>query len=168
MLIRKAELKDTEEIASLLIRAQWFTYKELYSEPYIQQLIDKYYNMQRIREEIKEVSDSWHGYYVAVEKGKITGIIGGGLVSERVGEIYVFYIDPEMRGGGIGTRLLEFYSKLQKHRYDVVEQRVSVAKGNQFGIPFYEARGFIFKEEQIAYGADEEDEDLSLLYSRII
>ncbi|GKV54659.1 hypothetical protein NCCP2222_06060 [Sporosarcina sp. NCCP-2222] len=168
MLIRKAELRDTEEIASLLVKAQWFTYKELYSEPYIQQLIDKYYNINRIREEILEVSDSWHGYYVAVEKGKIAGVIGGGLASEGVGEIYVFYMEPDMRGNGIGTRLLEFYSKLQKHRFNVIEQRVSVAKGNQFGIPFYEARGFIFKEEHISYGADEEDQELSLLYCRII
>ncbi|QTD41361.1 GNAT family N-acetyltransferase [Sporosarcina sp. Te-1] len=168
MNIRKAELRDGEEITALLVRAQWFTYKELYSEPYIQQLIGKYYNEKRIRKEITEISDAWHGYYIALEKGNITGIIGGGLVEDKVGEIYVFYLDPELRGKGIGTRLLEFYTQLQKHHYSATEQRVSVAKGNHFGIPFYEARGFVLQEEQVAYGASKEDKDISLLYSRSI
>ncbi|MBB4824321.1 N-acetylglutamate synthase-like GNAT family acetyltransferase [Sporosarcina luteola] len=168
MCIRKAELKDAEEMTALLVKAQWFTYKELYSELYIQQLISKYYNEQRIREEITEISDAWHGYYLALEEGKIAGVIGGGMVKEQVGEIYVFYLDPQMRGKGIGTRLLEFYTKLQKYQFHATEQRVSVAKGNHLGIPFYESRHFILQDEHVAYGASKEDKDMSLLYSRSI
>jgi len=48
------------------------------------------------------------------------------------------------------------------------EQWVAVAKGNNYGIPFYEARGFIFQHEERSYGTLNADQDISLKYKRII
>jgi len=87
---------------------------------------------------------------------------------DTAGEVYVLYLDPILRGQGIGTRLLDFFTKIQKHTYGSKEQWVSVAKGNNYGIPFYEARGFIFQHEEMAYGTIEEDQDISLKYKRDI
>ena len=64
------------------------------------------------------------------------------MLDETNGEIYVFYVDPDNRGAGIGSRLLDYYTKVQKHTYGAERQWVSVAKGNKYGIPFYETKGF--------------------------
>src|SRR5690606_11697132 len=106
--------------------------------------------------------------FIAEMNGNIVGAIGGGMTSTTAGEVYVFYLDPEMRGQGIGTRLLTFFTKIQKHTYGATEQWVSVAKGNNYGIPFYEARGFIFQYEELTYGTTAEDQDISLKYKRNI
>lgn len=168
LLIRKANMIDAEPISHLLSECQWFTYKDLYSEAYIQRLIQKYYNVERIKQEVSLVDIKWHGYYIAEMGGIIVGAIGGGMIDDTDGEIYVFYVDPTKRGHGIGTRLLDFYTKIQKHTFGAVKQWVSVAKGNIYGIPFYEAKGFSFEREEIAYDSDVEDNDLSVVYSRQI
>lgn len=88
------------------------------------------------------------------------------MTGDDSGEVYVLYLDPALRGKGIGTRLLDSYTKVQKHTYGAREQWVSVAKGNQYGIPFYEARGFTFQYEDLAYGTVQENQDISLKYKR--
>lgn len=166
--IRKANKNDAKAIADVLSRSQWFTYEALYSKAYIQKLIDQYYNMERIEQEIVFISKKWHGYYLAEMNGTIIGAIGGGMTDDTTGEVYVFYLDPTMRGKGVGTRLLNFFTKIQKHIYGAEEQWVAVAKGNDYGIPFYEARGFIFQYEELAYDTTESDQDISLKYKRTI
>jgi len=52
LLIRHATIKDAHSIRELLIASQWFTYSPLYSNDYIQKLIDRYYNLNRLKEEI--------------------------------------------------------------------------------------------------------------------
>lgn len=166
--IRRAYKSDAKDLSRVLTKSQWFTYKKLYSEDYIQRLIEQYYNVQRIEQEIVFISEEWHGYFIAEMNGRIVGAIGGGMNDETAGEVYVLYLDPTLRGQGIGTRLLDFFTKIQKHTYGAKEQWVSVAKGNNYGIPFYEARGFIFQHEELAYGTMEDDQDISLKYRREI
>lgn len=168
MVIRQATKNDAKAISSVLTVSQWFTYENLYTEAYIQKLIYHYYNIERIQEEIISITSKWHGYYVAERKGEVIGAIGGGMINEVAGEIYVFYLNPGMRGKGIGTRLLNYFTKIQKYTYGAEEQWVSVAKGNRYGIPFYEAKGFIFQHEKLAYGTTETDQDIALYFKRQI
>lgn len=166
IIIRRAIKNDVKPLANMLSRSQWFTYEKLYTADYIKKLVDQYYNEQRIEEEIFSISKEWHGYFVAESNKNIVGAIGGGMIDEAVGEVFVLYLDPAMRGQGIGTRLLDFFTKIQIHTYGAKEQWVSVAKGNHYGIPFYEARGFVFHHEAPAYGTRKEDHDISLKYRR--
>ncbi|MGG0669806.1 GNAT family N-acetyltransferase [Lederbergia citrisecunda] len=168
ILVRSARRDEAKTIADLLSRCQWFTYGELFTDAYIVRLIENYYNVERIEQEVTTIDKSWHGYIVAEKKGTLLGVIGGGMRNETDAEIYVFYVDPDTRGNGIGSRLLSFYTKIQKHTYGADRQWVSVAKGNMYGIPFYEAKGFSFKREEISYGAAVEDKDISLVYTRPI
>ncbi|WHT47788.1 GNAT family N-acetyltransferase [Sporosarcina thermotolerans] len=128
ILVRSARQDEAKPISHLLSKCQWFTYRNLYSDIYIQRLINKYYNAERIQREITTIDKSWHGYFVAEKDGKLLGVIGGGMADDSDGEIYVFYMDPDYRGMGIGTRLLEFYTKIQKYTYGAERQWVSVAK----------------------------------------
>lgn len=167
LIIRQATKKDIHKVQDVLITSQRFTYKGIFSEANIQKIINRYYNLDRLSEEIACINASWHGYIVAEMNGDIIGVIGGGMRNEVEGELYVLYLHPNIRGNGVGTRLLNHFTQIQKYTYGAEEQWVAVAKGNTYGIPFYEARGFIFQYESQSYAALN-DNDISLWYKRKI
>ena len=166
--IMKANLNHVEGIVKVCSDANWATYTGIRSETYIKRIIKEFYNIARIEKEVTETSRDWGGYIVAVEDGQVIGAIGGGMISDTVSEVYVLYIDPNRRNEGIGTLLLDALTKQQKEQYQAAEQWVSVAKGNDKGIPFYEAKGFVFKHEQSEYGNAENENYISLRYYRKI
>ncbi len=167
LIIRQATQKDIDQLQDVLITSQWFTYGKLFTQTSIQKIIDRYYNSERLSEEIACINATWHGYIVAELHGKIVGVIGGGMRDEYESEVYVFYLHPDMRTKGIGTQLLNKFTSIQKFTYGAEEQWVAVAKGNEYGIPFYEARGFEFQYESASYAAID-DNDISLWYKRKI
>lgn len=164
--IRKAVAGDEQQIAEICINAQWATYSDMYDKSYIEGVIEKFYTPARIRQEIMETNKEWNGYFVAVQNGKIVGAIGGGMIDETVAEVYVLYLDPAKRGEGIGSKLLSYLTDFQKRSYSAEEQWVSVAKDNEKGIPFYEARGFVKMEERMSYESRPEDQAVSLRMKR--
>ncbi|MFJ8064986.1 GNAT family N-acetyltransferase [Psychrobacillus sp. NPDC096426] len=168
LIIRQALPGDEQGIVDVCVTAQWNTYKDLYTTEYIERIIEKYYTTVRIQDEIRFTSCEWNGYYVAVLNDQIVGAIGGGVDEEGIAEIYVLYLDPEKRGQGIGTKLLNYFTEIQRIQYKAKEQWVSVAKGNNLGIPFYEARGFIFQMEEQAYESTAEDNVSSLRFKRMM
>lgn len=166
--IRQATTRDAKYIQDVLISSQWHTYQTLYTNDYIEALIAQYYNLQRIEQEIKSIDETWHGYIVAELNREIIGVIGGGIKDDTSAEVYVFYLKPTMIGKGVGTKLLNFFTKIQKYSYGAEEQWVAVAKGNRDAILFYEARGFSFQQEIQSYGSSTEENDFSLTYKRMI
>ncbi len=168
LVIRQSTINDVIGISEVLTVSQRFTYARLFSDDYINKLIKQYYNVKRIEQEVNSIDIKWHGYMVAAKGDKIVGVIGGGMINKEAGEVYVLYLDPTQRNLGVGSRLLEFFTKIQKHKYGAKEQFVAVAKGNNYAIPFYEARGFIFQKEIESYGSALEDCDISLMYKRKI
>ncbi|MFC0523736.1 GNAT family N-acetyltransferase [Pontibacillus salicampi] len=149
--IRKANESHVEGISSVCTNAYWATYGETHSNEYIERVIKDYYNHERILGEVTESNCDWGGYFVAVEKGKVVGAGGGGMIDNRVGELFVLYLDPTRRNEGIGTKLLDIITQQQKEECGAEEQWVSVQKGNMRGIPFYEAKGFKFQHEKVPY-----------------
>lgn len=166
--VRKAEPRDVEGIAKVCRDGYWATYAELCSREYITRIISTFYNRERIHKEVTETSREWGGYFVAIDNDEVVGAIGGGMINDTAGEVFVLYINPDRRNEGIGTKLLDILTKQQKEESAASEQWVSVAKGNQKGIPFYEAKGFIFKKEQDTYGNVEGESYTSLRYCRVI
>jgi ribosomal protein S18 acetylase RimI-like enzyme len=59
-----------------------------------------------------------------------------------VGQVLVLYLDPPLRGCGLGTALLDHVTD-QQRAAGATEQWVSVTAGNLLAIPFYRARGFV-------------------------
>ena len=104
-----------------------------------------YYDPARVRAEIEnaDATPAWQGYVVAVDRdGEVLGAAGGGVRDGTAGQVYVLYLRMHLRGRGIGTALLDFVTE-QQRRAGAVEQWVSVTEGNDLGIPFYLARGFV-------------------------
>jgi GNAT superfamily N-acetyltransferase len=59
--------------------------------------------------------------------------------------VYVLYLRPRLRGLGTGTALLDFVTGQQRD-LGAQEQWVLVTEGNELGIPFYIARGFVQRD----------------------
>ncbi|WP_342742122.1 GNAT family N-acetyltransferase [Virgibacillus siamensis] len=144
----KANESHVKGISNICIRGYWATYGETHRKDWIERVISEFYNHERILSEVTESNRDWGGYFVAVENGEVIGAAGGGMIDEEVGELFVIYIDPARRNEGIGSKLLDAVTKQQKLEYRAKEQWVSVQKGNMKGIPFYEAKGLIFKYEK--------------------
>ncbi|SIS66982.1 GNAT family N-acetyltransferase [Salimicrobium salexigens] len=166
--VKKGNLSDVAGISKVCREGYWATYSELRSEEYIERVIKEFYNHERIEREVIETSRYWGGYFVAIENAQVIGAAGGGMIDQNIGEIFVLYLDSSRRNEGIGTLLLDALTQQQKVEFGAREQWVSVSKGNDKGIPFYEAKGFIFDSEQIDYGNSEEENYISLRYFRKI
>ncbi|CAN7528669.1 GNAT family N-acetyltransferase [Rossellomorea sp. LjRoot5] len=165
--ILKANEAHVKGISKVCSDGNWATYRDIYSKNYIEKVIKEFYNEERILKEVTTSNREWGGYFVAVENDEVIGAGGGGMMNETEGELYVLYLDPSRRNEGIGTRLLDAITQQQKEEFHAGKQWVSVQKGNEKGIPFYEARGFVYESEQPVYG-NEEGEYRSLRYCRVI
>ncbi|BCB04050.1 GNAT family N-acetyltransferase [Bacillus sp. KH172YL63] len=163
--IKQADPSHVRGIMRVCSGGYWATYGDMYTDSYIERVIEEFYNEERVLKEVKERNWHWGGYFVAVENDEVVGAAGGGMISESDGELFVLYIDPARRNEGIGTMLLDAVTHQQKHDFKADKQWVSVQKGNEKGIPFYEARGFVFKREKESY-RDEGEGYVSLRYER--
>jgi GNAT superfamily N-acetyltransferase len=166
--IQTARPVHVEGISNVCAEANRATYAAIYQESYLEQIIEQFYNPARVLDEVTNKSREWGGYIVAVEDGQVVGACGGGMIDQNATELYVLYLNPARRNEGIGSQLLDAFTKQQIERYGATEQWVSVQKGNEKGIPFYEARGFTFSHENKGYGSEEAEQYISLRYVRKI
>lgn len=166
--IIKAKPDHVEGISKVCSDGYWATYSETHSEMYIKGIIEEFYNRERIQKEVLETSKEWGGYFVALEGNEVIGAGGGGMIEDTSGEVFVLYLDPSRSNEGIGTMLLDAITKQQKEEFNAKEQWVSVAKGNQKAIPFYEAKGFIFNREVDGHGIVDGERYSSVRYCRTI
>ncbi|WP_380176143.1 GNAT family N-acetyltransferase [Kineococcus sp. DHX-1] len=147
MVARMATESDVEAISRICSDGYRRTYPGLLSTATIEDVVVRYYRPERIQSEVAPAPPGWSGYLVAQdESDRVVAAGGGGLTGEGVGEVFVLYVDPDRRGLGFGTAVLDLLTRQQVDA-GAVEQWVSVQKGNTMGIPFYEARGFEFVEE---------------------
>ncbi|MBP1970532.1 GNAT superfamily N-acetyltransferase [Virgibacillus natechei] len=165
--IQKATPEHADGIAKVCIDSYWATYGELLSSEYINRMIKEFYTRERIIKEVTTTSKGWNGWFVAVDDEEVVGAGAGGMISENHGELFVLYLDPERKGEGLGTKLLDAVTNELKE-YGAKEQWVSVTKWNNKGIPFYEAKGFIYIHEQDEYGIIEGEDYQALRYHRVL
>ncbi|MEC1794523.1 GNAT family N-acetyltransferase [Bacillus mojavensis] len=159
--ICKANFTHVQGISKVCSDANWATYRDIYPKDYLESIIREFYNPDRILKEVSSSTKGWGGYFVALENDTVIGAGAGGMISDTSGEIYVLYLSPDRRNEGIGSLLLDAITKQQKE-FHATEQWISVQKGNQKGIPFYEAKGFTLQYEENTDGY------ISLRYKRQI
>jgi GNAT superfamily N-acetyltransferase len=139
--VRKATHADVPGICRVCAEAWRTAYRDLLVPDIIERVIAQFYNPERIWSEVSNPVD-WNGWWVAEEDGVVVGAGGGGLLAPGVGALYVLHVDPARWGQGVGTLLLKAITDELKQQ-GAQEQWVSVIPGNQKGIRFYEARGFV-------------------------
>ncbi|SEQ12745.1 GNAT family N-acetyltransferase [Piscibacillus halophilus] len=135
--ITKPKIEHAEAIRRICSTGWRQTVEGLCSEEYQEQNIEYWYNIEKIQDDIENGTYT----HVAIIDSKVVGTIGGAMTGPETGQIFVFYMDPTYRYKGIGKKLLNIFTEDQKQQ-GATEQVVSVQKDNQYGIPFYEARGF--------------------------
>ncbi|CRK83334.1 GNAT family N-acetyltransferase [Neobacillus massiliamazoniensis] len=165
--VKKAEIEHINGIIKVCSEGYRDTYMETHSNEYIERIINEFYNYERIHNEVTHTNSGWDGWYVATEENIVVGAIGGGLISKDQSEIFVLYLDPNRRGEGIGTKILQAITEIQRSN-GAIKQWVSVAKGNAKGIPFYEARQFQFVQEQTSFANMDNESYVTLRYCRTI
>jgi ribosomal protein S18 acetylase RimI-like enzyme len=119
--IRKAELKDVEQMANVHVDSWRTTYKGIVSEEYLNTL--KYENRERLWE--SALSQDIHYIWVAEVDGKVIGFVSGG--KERTGkygydgELYAIYLLKEYQGNGIGYNLVKsFFNEMHEAGFSSV------------------------------------------------
>ncbi|PWK46163.1 GNAT family N-acetyltransferase [Actinoplanes xinjiangensis] len=165
--VRAARDEDAEAIADICARGYRRTYPALLSSAFIERMIAEFYQVERVSKEVPAAPPGWLGYQVAEEDGRVLGAAGGGLLRPGVGELFVLYLDPDERGRGLGTLLLDRVTG-QLRELGATEMWVAALDGNELGIPFYEARGFRKVERRRTYGSTEADNAWSWRFSRPI
>ncbi|MEV4278014.1 GNAT family N-acetyltransferase [Actinoplanes xinjiangensis] len=165
--VRAARDEDAEAIADICARGYRRTYPALLSSAFIERMIAEFYQVERVSKEVHPAPPGWLGYQVVEEDGRVLGAAGGGLLTPGVGELFVLYLDPDERGRGLGTLLLDRVTG-QLRESGATEMWVAALDGNELGIPFYEARGFRKVERRRTYGSTEADNAWSWRFSRPI
>ena len=114
--IRLAELGEEEQICAVCREGYLASSKHLLSASTIRRQVERYYDPARVRREIVSAGESpaWQGYAVAVtDDGLVLGAAGGGVLDERIGQVYVLYLRMRLRRAGIGSALLAFLTQQQ-------------------------------------------------------
>ncbi len=94
MLARPARPVDVEAICRICSDGWRETYRDLYTEEEIEDVVQRFYTYERVRAEV-ERPEGWDGWWVAEDEvGAITAAGGGGLTAPGVGEVFVLYADP--------------------------------------------------------------------------
>ncbi len=164
--VRPALEDEAPRIREICETAYRATYTDLLPDPYIERVIAEFYREDRVRREVEPAPPGWLGYQVVTVLGEVLGAAGGGMTGERVGELFVLYLDPDHRGRGLGTALLDRVTE-QLREVGAEEMWVSVVPGNELAVPFYKARGFEPVEVvSPAYGSLPEEEISSLRMRR--
>ncbi|MDI6101951.1 GNAT family N-acetyltransferase [Actinoplanes sp. NEAU-A12] len=166
-LARAARDEDVAAIVDICTRGYRRTYPALLSSEFIERMLAEFYTAERVAKEIAAAPPNWLGYQVVEEDGRVLGAAGGGLTAPGVGELFVLYLDPDERGRGLGTLLLDHITG-QLRELGATEMWVAALDGNELGIPFYEARGFGRRERRRTYGSTEADNAWSWRFSRPI
>lgn len=158
--IIKPQTKHAEAIAAICAAGWRQTVEGVLSKAYQQQNVEFWYNIERVSNDILKGAYT----HVALIDSEVAGVIGGGMTGPGMSEIFMFYVDERYRYQGVGRRLLEALTQEQMNQ-GASKQWVSVQEGNQLGIPFYEARAFVYQEKRVT-SIETGEEQVSLRYRR--
>ena len=163
MNIRKATLQDIKSIAKIYITSWKITYSGMIAQTYLESL-----NTQ-------DAENKWRHFLnqgdtillVAETDGKVIGFIAG-CRTERVAqaELYALYVDIHLKHTGIGSKLLASLG-LELKNQDIQSLIVWAMAKNINAISYYKYKGAIDYQHRINTFADEQVEDLCLIWENI-
>lgn len=145
MEVRTADAEDVEAIRGIARRSWEADYPEVASRETIDDRVEEWYGSDRMR---AAVGDSATVILVADADGEVVGFAHAAVSTETwTGSILRLYVDPDRRGEGVGSTLLDdTIDELRDRDCDRVEAMVLSA--NEPGNEFYRGAGF----ERVATG----------------
>ncbi|QHS22024.1 GNAT family N-acetyltransferase [Virgibacillus sp. MSP4-1] len=158
--IQKPKPEHAEAIASICARGWRQTVEGKLSAEYQRKNIEHWYHTDRVTKDIQNGAYT----YIASAGNNVAGVIGGAPTGPEEGEIFVLYVDEHYRYQGIGRKLLKALTDDQL-KEGVKRQWVSVQEDNQYGLPFYQARGFVFDRKRVTQ-TETGEEQVSLRFWR--
>ena len=138
--VRPAEADDVERIHELVESSMTTSYA--LSPQEIEGIVDTVFAESELRDRI-ENADS------VVLVGEVDGVLAGvveGVATDGVGEIRWLHVDPERRGGGLGTALFEAMTSEFDDR-GVEETRAVALEANNTAGAFFERFDFAKTDE---------------------
>jgi GNAT superfamily N-acetyltransferase len=137
--VRDATAADADAIG-VVARAAWRdTYAGLLANSTIEAFVNAAYTVDRLERRIAA-----HTVLVAEDEGGIIAFADALPEADRL-SLVAIYAEPERRGEGAGTFLLETL----RTRYPDRPVVADVLTGNRKGEVFYERRGFVPREELV-------------------
>ncbi len=103
---------------------------------------NKGWDIRNIGLQLKKTTNFSIGYY---DKSELLGFVVGDKIPNDINfdiEIYLFYVERNLRRKNIGTELLNFINK-QKIQLNIKKIFLEVSELNQNAINFYEKNGFV-------------------------
>ena len=139
--IRTASANDAQAIANFHVKVWRHTYRDLAPREAFD-VLDEQRRGTQWTERLSS-NDTSQVVLIAEISGRMVGIGSAGRPSEMLfgerGEISFLYVDPDLKRSGVGRALL---STLATHLKGLAEYRgaaLSVVKGNEPAIAYYEA-----------------------------
>ncbi|WP_305787212.1 GNAT family N-acetyltransferase [Symbioplanes lichenis] len=165
--VRAATEADVPRISAICSAAYRDAYRDLLPPGYIERSVAEFYEEPRVARDVPPSPPGWFGYQVIEEDGAVLGVAGGGMTGPRTGELSRVYLDGSARGRGLGTLLLETVTA-QIQAAGGSEMWVSVFLGDQAGIGFHRARGFVPMDTVRATLSRSDDHIVSLRMRRAL
>ena len=140
--IRKAIKTDSYNIANLIASSWQTAYKGLIEDKFLNSLSVEVMAQNWERNILNQ--DENDNIFVCEENNKILGVIRFGKPSDNSetynSEIHALYVEPSLKGKGIGTKLFEFAKKyfIEKNTTNMI---IWCLKNNLPSIKFYEKMG---------------------------
>jgi ribosomal protein S18 acetylase RimI-like enzyme len=138
--IRQATPDDVAEIRRVARESLAESYGHALDHELIDSVVEKWYDADDLA---ADLADEDTHFVVAAEDGELAGFVQSYVVSRRevIGEIDWLHVDPDHRGRGVGTDLLQaLEGELLAAGVERLEGTVLVA--NEMGTEFYETHGF--------------------------
>ena len=139
--IKKLTAEDVEALIEIARDSWKWTYRDIYSNEFIESWIrEKYSKDKLLNEIIRSQSDLDIILLGSFAESTMTGFIEL-KTSANKAELLRFYLKPEYTHGGIGKSLLLEAEKIMKKK-GIVECSLYVHQQNSVAVSFYKKNGF--------------------------
>jgi len=139
MEIRQATTADSDSLRAVARRSLEFSY-EFVDDDHLESAIENWYGDEALSATLTDTGDV---VLVVEEDDRVLAFSQSAVLgeTESVGEVQWLHVDPDHRGRGVGSELLDRTEEvLQSQGVDRV--RGVVLQGNADGVSFYEDHGF--------------------------
>lgn len=124
VIIRQANVNDSEDILDINISSWKKTYKNIFPNDFLDNLCNTEAEYNKSLNNVIENITENNNYLVSIYNGKIVGFVNYGPSKKgqyiNYGEIYALYVDNKYIKKGIGGRLLKEATSILKDNYNEI------------------------------------------------